>query len=309
VPPWTNLITKYCFDPEDLPIPHGPNVVVIEAFDTEQHEDFKTKQAKTRHLMRLAGWEHPVRLNNTRIKILQAMFGANTEDAIGKKIAMMVMAGNNFGDVELTLMIHPVAVPMNTPAVPVPYRLSVTNPYRKQIAASVGVQIETPQPTLPSGGGFRTVGGGGGGGGAGGGAGMGGGGQQPPTIHAPIGLKTAAIIVATLERKGKTWDDVVSHLRLNGLGEAVAGKMPADVSGSLLPMIRTFAAEFPNSRDVDIPSRAAAIEKSWMPPPPPPPPPAAAPDPSASRGIVIDPKTGEVLSGSDEPNPDDDIPF
>ena len=294
MPEWNQFITRYAIDPEDLPIPHGVNIVVIESLDTEQYNDKKGVQ-QTRHRLWLAGWKVPLRLNNTRCKILQGMFGPHSEDAIGKKIALTVAANNVYGEVEAVINIHPFVPDQAAEPAQVPSHLGVVNMVRLEAARYYGVkiapaqrQISTgrppqgagqPQPGQPHPGqnqpgqaAPRSPFHGGGGGGAGG-AGVAGGpgsfmADPAPSVAAsgtPIGPEGASALILLLRERGRTWDWLAAHMRGHAMGNLVAGELPCDADQALRGPAWSLIKDLP--RTIEIPDRAAAKKKlieSWL---------------------------------------------
>lgn len=133
MPDWSSFKQKYVIEPEDLPNPHGPNLVVVETIDTEEYEDPKTKERKLRHNLYLAGWDKPLRLNNTRIDILKQIFGPATEQAIGGKIALLVGMSSAYGETKPTIMIHPYQPNQDAEPAPVPDRCATRSNMRLEI--------------------------------------------------------------------------------------------------------------------------------------------------------------------------------
>lgn len=288
MPPFSILKKKYTLEPEDLPNPNGPSVVVIEAFDSETYTDNEGVQ-QVRHELWFAGYRYPFRLNNTRVDILVMLFGQNTEDAVGKKLILMPGVTTAYGKSKPCINIHPTPCPAETPATPVPQSLAIAPMgHRAEVARAYQVAFAPAAPTALRIGGTAAPA------------------AQPPqstTIQAPLGMESAAKIIAGLEIINKTWDDAVSHLRTLGMGELVTGKAPPDVSNQVLDLLRRYCGSFPKVKSVDVPARVAELIASWMPPKPTTP-------PSAESGIKFDPKTGEVIDDRPGAPPvNDDIPF
>lgn len=140
---WTELVPKYKIDPEDLPLSHGVNVVVIDRVEFEKKEDKREKGKYYNQVdLYLFGWNVPLRLNQTKIKQLRDMFGDDINAAHGKKIALTVIVDNDDkGDPVTKINIHPYAVPDHTPPVPVPVRLAVQSDHARRGAAHHGVEL------------------------------------------------------------------------------------------------------------------------------------------------------------------------
>lgn len=272
MPEWNQFIKKYCIEADDLPIPHGPNVVVIETIDTEEAQDPKTKKPYERHLLFLVGWRVPLRLNNTRIQILQKMFGPRVEDCFGKKIALMVAADNQYGDVTAVINIHPFVPDQAAIPVSVPTRLAVEDKRRLELARVSGVPIGAYSFRIGPSQSART-----------------------PEVHsanpgATLGEEAAAKLMLSLRERGKNWDWAVGHLSRGGMGAMVQGKAPPDCEVAIRQPLWAAVKDFPIVVNID--DRAAEVARlveSWKPP----------------ANEVIDPHTGEVIPAKTE----DDIPF
>lgn len=272
MPEWSNFIKKNCIEPEDLPNPHGPNIVVIETMDTEEAKDFKTQQPYERHLLFLAGWRLPFRLNNTRIKIIRELFGDRVEDCLGKKIVLMVGMDNSFGEARPVINIHPFVPNQAAEPNPVPSRLSVTEKRRLEAASMYGVAITPPSFRIP--------------------------GHSPspssPAVRsgnpaAKLGEENAAKLLITLRERGKDWDWMVAHLKRDGMGAMVDGKLPADCEAAIREVVWKTIKDLPKTVTIeDREGEIARLMASWRPP---------------ASLEKVDVKTGEVI------NPDDDIPF
>lgn len=270
MPEWSNFIKKYCIEPEDLPAPHGPNVVVIETMDTEEAKDFQTQQPYERHLLYLVGWRLPLRLNNTRIQIIQNLFGPRVEDCLGKKIALMVGMENSFGKPKPVINIHPFLASVDAEPVPVPARLAVTEKRRLEQAHTYGVAIALPSFRIPSQVASSTA----------------------PAVHsgnpaAKLGDVAAAKLMVALRERGRDWDWMVGHLKRDGMGAMVDGRLPPECEAAIREIVWRTIKDLPvtvtiENRDAEV----ARLVSSWKPP-----------------AEKVDTKTGEVI------DPADDIPF
>lgn len=102
------LKTRYAIDIEDLPNPQGMNVVTIAALDWEEFEVKENKKRVTnvRHLLYFAELRLPLRLNNTRVDVLTAMFGQETDHWIGRKVGLYVGAVAEYGETEMKVLLH-----------------------------------------------------------------------------------------------------------------------------------------------------------------------------------------------------------
>lgn len=226
------LLKKYCIDEDHLPNQAGMNVVQIRAIDTEYYEaiENRRKVEKERHLLWLAGFDLPLRLNNTRLKILIALLGPETDHWAGKKIGLFVGATQNYGDVERCLMIHIQPIDQSIP--------HVSQAKRSQLP---GGQQWPPQQPAPAAAALPA---------------------KPDT--SPIGADTAAEICAALEQRNKTWDDLRLHLGTAGFGELIAGKLPPDCPAAILPAARTYVRDLPPTKPKP---EAAKFKAMWAPPP------------------------------------------
>ncbi|MCK6475308.1 MAG: hypothetical protein L6Q35_00580 [Phycisphaerales bacterium] len=227
------LLKKYCIDEDHLPNQAGMNVVQIRAIDTEYYEaiENRRKVEKERHLLWLSGFDLPLRLNNTRLKILIALLGSETDHWVGKKIGLFVGASQNYGEVERCLMIHIQPIDQSIPP--------VGQVRRSQLQ---GGQQWPPQQAAPPAAAALPA--------------------KPDT--APIGADTAAEICAALEERNKSWDDLRLHLATAGFGELIAGKLPPDCPAAILPAARTYVRDLPRSKPKPDPAK---FKQMWAPPP------------------------------------------
>jgi hypothetical protein len=305
---------KYALDPEDLPIPNGPNIVVIEGVDTEE---FKNDEGETvtRTVLTLVGFSVPLRLNNEKIDTLAAMFGSNIEDAIGQKITLLSSFANIYGKTKPVIDIHPHVPDAEAVPVIVPSHLGCKSVFRMQRAMEYGVRIASPNAALPRAGARPP------------GAaqpGAGGGGAAAPVKQltaATLGKERAAKLLQLLRVKNRTWTWLADALARDGMGELIIGKEPFDAAPAVAQLAWSKLKPLPDVGEVGTPeamaAELAATVAAWEPPPAPPAPPAPAP----AAGDVIDRNTGEVQPGagpaisfkpSKAPAPavnDDDIPF
>lgn len=211
MPPWNHYRKKYSLESEDLPNPHLPTVVVIEGIESEDYTDQETGNLETRHQILLAGYGYPLRLNNKKIETLQSLLGDNTEDAIGRKVALIVVMENIYGKNQPRIAIHPHPVNDNVPPTPVPFKLATKSPTRLAIAHSYGVAVEPPAPALPAGHGARPA--------------------APPSVTASgtrLGPDAAAELVMLLRERNRTWEWLVGHFKANAMGALVEGLTPPD---------------------------------------------------------------------------------
>lgn len=246
MPEWSSMVKYYTLEPDHLPIPHGPNIVVIEGVDTEEYIDPKTKQTATRHRLYLAGWEHPLRLNNMRIEVLQKMFGPRVEDAFGRKIALLVATSQSFGEVKPAINIHPFAPADTAPPVDVPFHLATRNPHRLMLAGQAGVGIGRGAAALPG----RPAAG------------------AVKPAGRPLGDDAAAELCLLLRERGKDWGWLAKHFRTHAMADLVDADLPRDCDVALRAPAWGVLKDL--HATVDIPDRAAAKAKliaSWSPDP------------------------------------------
>jgi len=306
MPEWSTFVKTYCLEPEHLPNPHGPNVVVIEGLDSEEYTGTENKP-QVRHRLWLAGWDVPLRLNNTRVKVLQNILGPRTEDAIGRKIVLTIVAANNYGEYKAAINIHPFAPQPDAPVTPVPARLATRSPLRLATAATYGVSVAPAAFTLPPG--------------------MGVPGSTPPGPHAPaltppnagagsggggggairpsgqkLGPEFAAKLIVELRKRNWTWERLVAHFHQHGMGALVEAGLPPDCDAALRTPAWSLLRNQPLTVAVDEAAVVQQLIASWTPPPPPPPPAPPAGPAVPKAGEIIDPVSGEVI-------PTDDIPF
>lgn len=270
MPPWNQFKAKYELEVQDLPNPALPNVFVVERLDSEEAQN-SDGEKYTRHNLFFAGIEYPLRLNNTRIDIIQNLHGEHTENAVGKKLALIAGANTSFGKSKIGINIHPFPVPEGTPPVAIPASIAAKNPFRRQTAQHYGVQFLAENAALPPSPAAATT---------------------AVNENAVLGPERAAAIMVNLRARGKTWDDLCKHLAMHGLGQFVQGRTPPEAGLRIADAVKSYMAGFPRTVEVVDPSKEAAVlVKSWAPKPP-------------ERKPAINTATGET----DLP-PDDDIPF
>lgn len=224
MPDWSSFQKKYVLEPDDLPYPHGANIVVIEGVDTEEDVDRETKQPILRHNLYFAGWDKPIRLNNQRIDILRQLFGPTTEHAIGRKIVLIAGVSSAYGKSKPCINIHPFVPNEDAEPAHVPDRCATKASMRLAQAREYGVTIAPPQRKLAE----RA--------------------SQQTTIHmgtapahgeassmgvhavgdAKLGFETAAEIGALLKERNRDFEWIAKHMQSTGMADLVAGATPAD---------------------------------------------------------------------------------
>ena len=296
MPAWDQFKKRYAMEPGDLGNQSGFTIAVIEKVDSEEYLDRKNI-AQVRHQLYFAGYEYPLRLNNTRIDVLKALFGLDTETAAGKKVALLCAASQSYGETEITINIHPMPIPQDAPVTPVRHDVACRNSIRRRHAEMLGVPFAPSPAALPAGGGA--------GGqpwthpqavgalppGVAGGAGGGTGGQAGPAGK-PLGMASAAKLVMLLRERGREWDFVLSHLRTCAMSHLAEGKSPPDCDEAIKGPIWSVLKDLPVTKPADDRAKAEAeadLVAAWTPP---------APTPTTVNGQ--DGKPLEVV---------DDIPF
>jgi hypothetical protein len=106
------------------------------------------------------------------------------------------------------------------------------------------------------------------------------------TLQPAIGTDAATAIIVALELRGKDWNFAAAHLASEGLGHLCSGKLPPEVPGDVLPVLRRLVGGLPKTKQVDVEARESQLRASWAPP-------------AAVSGQVVDRTTGEVLNDSD----------
>jgi len=222
MPDWSSFKQKYVIEPDDLPNPHGPNLVVIETIDTEEYEDPKTKERKLRHNLYFAGWDKPLRLNNTRIDIIKQIFGPETEQAIGGKIALLVGMSSAYGETKPTIMIHPYQPNQDAEPAPVPDRCATRSTMRLAQAREYGVPFAPAQKRLAGGSAAPSA--------------------NAAAVQAPgvsaggdkkLGYETAAEICLLLRERNRDWDWLKKHMESSGMAALVAAELPPECPHAL----------------------------------------------------------------------------
>ena len=306
---WGMFKKKYALDPEDLPIPNGPNIVVIEGVDTEEFKNDEG-EAVTRTVLTLVGFSVPLRLNNEKIDTLAAMFGSNIEDAIGQKITLLSSFANIYGKTKPVIDIHPHVPDADAAPVTVPSHLGCKSVFRMQRAMEYGVRIASPNAALPRGGARPPAA-------AQPGTGSAAAAPVKQLTAATLGKERAAKLLQLLRVKNRTWTWLADALARDGMGELIIGKEPFDAAPAVAQLAWAKLKPLPDVGEVGTPeamaAELAATVAAWEPPAAP-----AAPAPAA--GEVIDRNTGVVTPAdpsmsfkpSKAPAPavnDDDIPF
>lgn len=254
MPPWSTMKKKFAMEVSDLPQGHAPNVVVIEGLETEEGVD-QMGQPFTRHLVFLAGWQYPLRLNNAAIDVLQSLYGPNTEDSIGKKIALIASAQSSFGKTEMRLAIHPYAPGPEARPVPVPSHLFTKSAHRAEIARSYAVSMAS-----------ATFG------------------NKPPTpqlTNSRLGDDAAAELLLLLRERNRDWGWLIRHLEgtgITGLGDRLPPEIDASIKAPAWAVIKSLPVV---SQITDRPAEKAKLISNWV---------LASKAPPG-----VDPKTGEVM--------------
>lgn len=114
-------------------------------------------------------------------------------------------------------------------------------------------------------------------------------------LMTPIGIDTAATVVATFKERGKTVADFEAHLKGLGQDDLVRGRIPPDWQQLVLAKAKDFARGFPKVAAPATPDELERIKAGWRPP--------------AVTGEVVDRTTGEVKSANHAPIDDDEISF
>lgn len=272
----SQLKAAYHIGPSELPSPTG-TVAEIVGVDSEYYQGYQDGRPvdKVRHQLWFKGCRIPLRLNNTRVDLLINMLGKETDAWVGRKIGLFVGVGNHYGKTEPCVMIHVQPVD-DMPVTEWPEQ------YRARTAIGSGkpaFRLGTSASSF-GGGGFSPK------------PALGTGTATPPAEPTTLGKDRAAHVLALLKQRGKTWDDLVSHLKRGGFD--ISGTHPSELSGACENSVREYLRGFPVTVDVDVHAEISRLLASWEPPAPPP-----------SEPIVIDRRTGEVIGRP----PDDDIPF
>lgn len=257
MPPWNQYRKKYSLESEDLPNPHLPTVVVIEGVESEDYTDPETNQPQTRHVLWLAGFAYPVRLNNAKVETLQLLLGENTEDAIGRKIAIIATVQTSYGKTVQRLGIHPALIPDETPPARVPFHLATKAPARLAQANAWGVMVDPPPARLQPGGSKFVIPG-----------------SQAPAAAQPsvkgsgnkLGAEPAAELAYLLAERNRNWDFLVSHFRANGMADLVSATSPPESDAACRGPAWNLIKVLPVTVRVDKAAFKAACLRDWAPP-------------------------------------------
>lgn len=267
------MFPRLTLDPEDLLAFVGEAVVpvTIEAIDYKTDRASGLGEAKIDYFVKFRELKRPVRLKKTSGEQIAAILGTSeTDDWIGMVVGIrpaQILVPDPAGGQKPVWVINFYRVPEGaTPRLPPKTDLSGYEDWhpRDQDRLRAAMGLLPPGP----------------------------GGVGQDADSAPMGAETAAKIVVTLKRRGKAWDDLVSHCKDVGAGALIDGRLPPDCPIKLVPIARAFAAQHPQSDAViDEAAETARLMAAWVPP-------------AATRvdGDVVDVKTGEVID-------DPDIPF
>lgn len=139
MPPLSRFKKKYRLEPTDFP-KNRPVICVIERFDSVEDED-QDGNPYVKHMVYFVGYRYPLNLNNQKVDAIQESLGVtNTEDCIGKKIAVQAVMDTLFGKKALVLKVLDEPVSTAAPT-PVPYELATTGQLALQAAADAGVKL------------------------------------------------------------------------------------------------------------------------------------------------------------------------
>lgn len=285
MPAWDRFKKRYAMEPGDLGNQSGFTVAVIEKVDTEEYQDRKNV-TQVRHQLYFAGYEYPLRLNNTRVDVLKSLFGPDTENAAGKRVALLCAASQSYGETEITINIHPMPIPQDTAVTPVRHDVACRIFVRRQHAEMLGVPFAPSPaalPAAPHGGQPWTHQ-------QSAGALPPGAAAAPVSASEPLGMQSAAKLVVMLRERGRDWDFVLEHLRKCAMGHLAEGKSPPECDKAIKGPIWSVLKDLPVTKPADDRAKAEAdLIAAWTPP---------APTPTTVNGL--DGKPLDVV---------DDIPF
>lgn len=268
------LLNKSRIDIEHMPNPDGINVVRIASLDSEEFTTIENRQrvTKTRHQIWLDGWSKPLGLNNRNLQQLMNLFGEETDNWIGRQIALTIEDVEEFGELVSRVVINRRNVDNAPLTAPIPM-LATKSPTHQLAPRNGPFAAGAPDPFT---------------------------GTKPTTI----GMQSAAAILVNLKARGKTLNDFIAHLNKLAMGHLVADKMPFDWPPSIATVARTYIDGFPRTVDVKGTEEVAEFVKSWSmlaPPPAPAPSPPAAP--AATRRVA-----GAAARPVNRPSLEDDAP-
>lgn len=87
--------------------------------------------------------------------------------------------------------------------------------------------------------------------------------------NAVLGADKAARMIVVLRQRGKTWDDFISHCKMNALGHLIEGRMPAEAGLAVVGAFNAYKSGFAKVAEVaDVESEVAKLKASWEPPKP-----------------------------------------
>lgn len=285
MPAWDVFKKRYAMEPGDLGNQSGFTIAMIEKVDSDTYTDRKNVM-QVRHQLYFVGYEYPLRLNNTRVDVLKALFGPDTENASGKKVALLCAASASYGETEITINIHPMAVPQDSPLTPVRHDVACRDQIRRRHAELSGVTFTAPPAGLTQGHGAAWTQQG-----AHPAAQLTGAAAPASASGATLGKESAAKLLLFLRERKRDWDFLVAHLRGIGLGAMVEGKSPPDCDAAIKGVIWKVIKDLPVLVEIEDRAKAEAdLIEAWTPP-----------APGTATVVGLDGKPLEV--------PVDDIPF
>lgn len=209
-------------------------IAEISGFDTDYVTFTKNGRQveEPRHMLRFNGWKVGLILNNGKIRQLEDWFGFNTDDWVGHKVRLCVVAYTAYGE-------QKEGVGIDTPP---NLQVEVTDP---PAYLSSGGFMRLPAPTPPQPLYLKLTG-----------ASV----SQPPKRQlpqaeakdsTPIGTERAIKLLTAVRLRGLLWQDIVNKVRdaNANAAEAMADRPLEDVPAWCVPLLGEALKAFPVTRE------------------------------------------------------------
>lgn len=318
------MVKRYCLEHDMLPYPNGITVARISHVDYREYND-NTGQKQIGYDLFLQGFRVPLRLNNTRIKILELLYGEETDHWPGQLVGLQVGVVVAYGTAKPSITIAPQrplenATPVDEGGNPLgesgPRATLRPRPESPFNGAARGAEMHGASafmPCMPSVATMRS--------------------PAPATsamqeqlnaVH--IGIDKALVVLDEMQQRGVTINRAREHVARCGAGSLVSGVPIDQWPESVLPHLKVLLRYLPRSRAPWAPTQVAVerakLERTAVPDTSCPPTTPAAPTDPASRqppGLAGAAASTALAPGRDagvgiDPDPsggmtDDDIPF
>jgi hypothetical protein len=222
----------------DLPFADRVCVMVIHGLETvfEPVTDDRGFQIGEEpvHLLHFVGYPKPMKLNNTRLDVLGAMLGEETDNWVGRKVGVMAGPVTYFGKTQMDIVVWAQPVDGYEPTPPVSRRFAAAVAQSKAVPG-----VGLARGAAPGAGGLRVP--------------VGAGPVTQPVGAAfdgrPIGMANADKFKQALAEQGATYTGFMLWLgRIDpAAAEHAAGREVFDVPRGLVPRMQQYLKEFQTS--------------------------------------------------------------